>query len=77
MNRLLEWFIGGLTNWKTTLSAIVGLAAVLLGQLGIVVITPDQQITIVAFFMLVIGWFAKDSNVAGKPLEEKGEVVKV
>ncbi len=70
MNFLLQWFLGGLTNWKTTVTAIVGAAAVLLGTFHILTITPDQQLTIIAFVMLVVGWFAKDSNSVGSVQEQ-------
>lgn len=74
MNFLLQWLLGGLTNWKTTVTAIVGAGAVLLGTFHVITITPEQQGTIIAFALLVIGWFAKDSNSTGTVQEQAGEM---
>lgn len=70
MNVFLQWFLGGLTNWKTTVTAIVGAVALILSTFHVITITPEQQATIIAFILLLVGWFAKDSNVAGTPQDD-------
>lgn len=70
MNVLLQWLIGGFTSWKTSIAGVVGAIVVLLNSWGVIVITPEQQGTIIAFILLVIGWFAKDANKTGTPQED-------
>lgn len=67
MNTILQSVLGGLTSWKTTLTGIVGAIAILLHTFGILTLTPEQQATIVAFTVLVIGFLSKDSDKSGKP----------
>ena len=70
MNWILNTIIGGFTSWKTTLAGIVGALAILLNTMGIFTITPEHQATIVAFCVMLIGWFSKDSTQTGEPLDE-------
>ena len=59
----MEWILSGFRDPKTTVVALIGFLAVVLQQFGYINITPDQQSTIAAFVLLLIGWFASD----GKP----------
>lgn len=61
------------SNWKTTITGIVGFAALLLGQLNVIQITPENQQTIVAFVILVIGLLAKDGSKPDGDPEEDSE----
>lgn len=54
--------LGILTNWKTTVAGVVAFVALLLGQLDIVQLTAQQEDTIVAFAILVIGFIAGDAK---------------
>jgi hypothetical protein len=49
-------------NWKTTLTGVVGAAAVILKTLFNVEIPTEAILTVTLFF---IALFAKDSNVTG------------
>lgn len=51
-------------NWKTTVTAIVGAIASLVGHFGFDINT-EAQMAIVTVTMLIIGLLAKDSNVTG------------
>ena len=49
-----------LTNWKTTLTAIIGAIAALVAAFGIHV-SSEVQLAIVTITVFVIGLFAKDA----------------
>lgn len=53
---------GIFTNWKTTVTGIVAFLVLLLSQLEVVYFTPEQEQTIVAFAILVIGLIAGDAH---------------
>ncbi len=69
MNTIINNIIGGFTSWKSTLAGFVAFLALVLHSRGYIEITPEQQATIVAFALLLIGWFSKDTTVAGTPEE--------
>jgi hypothetical protein len=66
-NSLLGSFLGGFSSWKSTLAGFVAFLALVLHSRGWIEITPEQQATIVAFALLVIGWVSKDTTVIGRP----------
>ena len=51
-------------NWKTTVTALVGAAASLIGHFGFN-ITPEMQSIIITLTVLAIGFFAKDGDKTG------------
>jgi TRAP-type C4-dicarboxylate transport system permease large subunit len=51
-------------SWKTTLTALISGGVWLAGQYGIV-ITPEQSNAVLVVGLLIIGFFAKDSDVSG------------
>lgn len=59
-----------LTNWKTTLTAIVGAIAAIVAAFGIQVST-EVQIAIVTVAMFLIGLFAGDADQNSKPTRLK------
>ncbi|TXH40609.1 MAG: hypothetical protein E6Q97_39395 [Desulfurellales bacterium] len=63
----METILKSFGNWKTTLTAIVGFVAYMLGQFGIV-ITPEQANAIVVVAMLIVGFFAKDATTGSSPV---------
>lgn len=62
MNWIIDLIRGGLTNPKTTVTAIVGAIFMLLSTFGIVEITPEQKDAVVVVLLLVIGWLAGDAT---------------
>lgn len=50
-----------LTNWKTTLTAVLGAASYVVAAYG-VHLTPDVQNAIVVVTVFVVGLFAKDAK---------------
>jgi len=53
-------------DWKTTVAAIVGAGASLLGTLGLYTLTAEQQGAIVAVTLLIVGILARDSHPDAK-----------
>lgn len=52
------------SNWKTTVTALVGAVASIVAQFGFNV-TPEIQTAIITVTVLVIGFFAKDGDKTG------------
>lgn len=50
-----------LTNWKTTLTAVLGAASYVVAAYG-VHLTPEVQNSIVVVTVFVVGIFAKDAK---------------
>ena len=70
MHNLIETILGGFSSWKTTLTGLVGAIIVLLNSYSVIHITAEQQATIIAFVLLILGWVAKDNNAIGKPADD-------
>lgn len=69
LEKVLEWIIGGFKNWKTSAAGTVPAIAILSQQLLGIEITPEVQAAIVVVSVWAVGWFSKDSNTVGKPLD--------
>lgn len=65
----METIIGGFVNWKTSLTGVLGGTIVILGALGYIHPTQEQIDAVVGAALIIVGWFAKDSNKTGKPGE--------
>jgi uncharacterized membrane protein YiaA len=50
------------TDWKTTLTALVTFAATMLAQFKVITLTADQQVAIVTVGLLIVGLFAADAK---------------
>jgi purine-cytosine permease-like protein len=59
MNTILT----GITNWKTTLTVIIGAIAYLVAIFGIQV-TPEVQQALIVVVLFFVGLFAKDGNTS-------------
>ncbi len=62
MNAILS----GLTNWRTTLTAVIGAIAYIVAVFGIQV-TPEVQSALVVVILFFVGLFAKDGSTGSQP----------
>jgi hypothetical protein len=62
LDGILNSILHGFTNWKTSLTSILGAVALILSNFHVLTITADQQTTLVAAIIIVVGWFAKDAT---------------
>ena len=70
MNNIINTFLGGFTNWKTTLTAIISAIVYLLHSLHVIDITPEVQTGLVTVAIFVFGFFTKDNNVVGTATDD-------
>lgn len=69
--KIIEIIAGGFTNWKTTLSAFVAMAFILLHNVfGFASVSQEMQMQIIAVAVFLVGYFSKDADKSGKPLDE-------
>jgi len=57
--------LAGITNWRTTLTAIIGAAAYVVAAFGIQV-SAEVQTSLVVVILFFIGLFAKDGVPAAR-----------
>lgn len=57
----MNTILSGISNWRTTLTAIIGAIAYIVAAFGIQV-TPEVQTSLVVVILFFIGLFAKDGS---------------
>lgn len=67
---MLDAILGIFVSWKTSLAGVVAFFALTAHSLWGVNITVDQQATIVAFVLLILGFVSKDNNKTGVATDE-------
>ena len=63
---MFDWIVTGLVSWKTTVTGVVGAIFMILSATGVIEVSQAERDSIIAAILVIVGWFAKDSNRSGK-----------
>lgn len=63
---MFDWVLTSLVSWKTTVTGVLGAIFMILSATGVIEVSQAERDSVIAAVLVIVGWFAKDSNKSGK-----------